>query len=400
MLKKLNTQILLGILLGIAAGVFLKEDAAMLVPIGELFLRLLKMLIVPLVLTSIIMGVVGLGDIKHLGKMGIKAGVLFVTTTVIAASIGIVLTLIIQPGKGANLELLRSSTSNIQNMATTDPTSLGMLVTHIVPSNIAGAMADGQILPVIFFALIFGMALIAIGKRAETMIKVVDSMNEAVLKMVDWIMRLAPIGVFALIASLVGLTGREAFKPLALYVTVVLVGLAIHAFIVLPSYLVAFGRFSPMHFLKNMLPAFGTAFSTSSSIATLPLTMDCLKKRLRIPDKVVSFVCPLGATINMDGTALYQAVASVFIAQVYGVNLSLTQMVIIVVTATLASVGAAAIPSAGLITMAIIFNTVGLPLEGIMLILAVDRVLDVFRTTVNVYSDAVASVIVGRGEES
>ncbi|MBT5856107.1 dicarboxylate/amino acid:cation symporter [bacterium] len=391
---KLNTQIFLGLILGVVVGLVLGDAAVLFETVGEVFLRLLKMLIIPLILSSIVMGIVSLGDVHHLGKLGGRTGFYFLGTTLLSCTLGAFIATMLKPGIGSGLTV-----ANFSGEALTNETmSWGTIFTQIVPSNIVGSMAQGQMLPTIFFALIFGAALISIGPKGEKIIQWMDSFNEVILKLVDWVMRLAPIGVFALMAALVGDTGLEAFVPLALYILTVLLGLFIHGLIFLPIILIVFGGFSPFVLIRHASPALAMAFSTSSSMATLPITMDFLKKKVGISNRVASFVCPLGATINMDGTALYQVVASIFIAQVYGIHLSMGQLAIIVVTATLASIGAAAIPSAGLVTMAIILNAVGLPIEGIGLILAVDRILDMVRTSVNVLSDLVGSVIVARRE--
>lgn len=394
MLGKLNIQIFIMIVLGILAGIFFPEYTHFLVPVGDAFLRLLKMLIIPLILSSIIIGMVSLNDMGQLGRMGVRTGAYFIGTTVIASALGIFLTFLAAPGIDADIPLVASPV--VGNTATP---SFGILFTEIIPENVVAAMAQGQMLPTIFFALILGAALMAIGPKGQKMVEIIDSFNDAILKMVNWIMQLAPIGVFALIASMVGRTGLEVLGPLGKFMLVVVAGLLIHGLVVLPILLLLFGKTHPIKFLKDLSPALGMAFSTSSSMATLPLTMQCLKNREKISNKIISFVCPLGATINMDGTALFQSVTAVFIAQLYGVDLSAMELLIVITTATLASIGAAAIPSAGLITLAIILNAIGLPLEALGMILAVDRLLDMGRTTVNVLTDAVGANIISNYEE-
>jgi len=388
---KMNTQIFLAIVLGVLTGLYATEFGLLVSPIGDVFLSLLKMIVIPLVLTSIVMGIVSLGDIKNLGKLGGWTALFFVVTTVISSAIGLVAATVFSPGKGHVLDI------GSQGVATAvQPASIIDLIVDIVPQNVFKAMADGSILPVIFFAMVLGTALISIGDRGKAFVDMIDGFNEILLKIVDWIMMVAPIGIFALIASLIARTGMEAFKPVALYVGTVLFGLGVHAFLVLPMIVIVLGKRSPIQFFRDLSPALAMAFSTSSSVATLPITMDCLKKRSSLSQRVVGFVCPLGATVNMDGTALYQLVAAVFIAQVYGITLTPLHLATILFTAVMASIAAAGIPGAGLITMVIIFNSVGIPIEGLGLILAVDRILDMCRTTVNVYSDSVGALVISR----
>lgn len=270
---------------------------------------------------------------------------------------------------------------------------------EMVPSNIFKALAEDKVLPTIFFSILLGSTLATTKDKSGPLISLFDALNEVMMKLTEWIMALAPLGVFALMATTVGKMGLSVFKPLALYMLTVLAGLGVHAFLVLPSLLRFLGLFSPWTFFKAMLSALATAFSTASSAATLPVTMECLEKNAKVPNEVVSFVVPLGATVNMDGTALYEAVAAIFIAQAYGITLTLPQQLTVSLTATLASIGAAAIPGAGLVTMVIVLKAVNLPLEGIGMILAVDRILDMCRTTVNVWGDACGSAVIARMEK-
>ncbi len=392
---KLHTQIFLGIILGVFCGILLRENAGLLQPIGDIFIRLLRMMIIPIVFSSLVVGVISLGNIQGLGRLGGRTLMYYLTTTIIAIIIGLIIVNIVKPGIGADFPMTASY--QVKDIPSSESIFLG-IVDQIVPHNIIKAAVDDQILSIIFFSIFFGTALIYLGKRADPVKKLVESFNTTVLKMTDWIMQLAPLGVFALMASLVGKIGIEAFKPLAFYMAVVLIGLAIHATVTLSSALIFIAQYSPITLFKKMFPAFATAFSTDSSVATLPVTMDCLEKNVGVSKKITGFVAPLGATINMDGTALYEAVAAMFIAQVYGIDMSITQQIMIAVTATLASIGAAGIPSAGLITMVIVLRAVNLPLEGIGLLLAVDRVLDMCRTTVNVMGDSCGAVVIARLE--
>jgi Na+/H+-dicarboxylate symporter len=395
MKMKLHTQIFLGIILGLFCGILFRENAVIFQPIGDMFIRLLRMVVIPIIFSSLVVGVLNLGNVKSLGRLGGRTFVYYLTTTLAAVFIGLLVVNMIHPGWDADIQVTESVLPDgLQNQTL----FLSDILKNLVPENIFKAMVEGQTLGLIFFSIIFGCALLAIGKKAEAMGRMVESLNEVVLKITDWIMLLAPIGVFALMASLVGKIGLAAFKPLALYMATVLIGLALHSLFVLSGILVFIGKYSPITFVKRMFPALATAFSTDSSVATLPVTMECLEKNVGISKKVTGFVTPLGATINMDGTALYEAVAAMFIAQVYGIDLTLTQQFIIALTATLASIGAAGIPSAGLITLVIVLKAVNLPLEGIGLLLAVDRILDMCRTTVNVLGDAVGALVVARLE--
>jgi proton glutamate symport protein len=392
---KLHFQIFLGILLGVLVGILFRENVVYLAPIGDLFIRMLKMVIIPIIFASLIVGVMNLGSIQNLGRLGLKTFIYYVVTSISSVSIGLIMVNLIKPGVGSTLSL---SQSTVDLDVTNAQFSFLDVFLQIVPENILAAMVNEKMLGVIFFSIIFGCAMLSIERKSMALNDVINALNNVVLKITDWIMLLAPLGVFALTAVIVGKTGFSAFKPLAFYMFTVLLALGVHVFFILIMALIFVGKYSPIKFLKNMFPALATAFSTDSSVATLPVTMDCLEKNVGVSKKVVGFVSPLGATINMDGTALYEAVAAMFIAQAYGIDLSLTQQFVIMLTATLASIGAAGIPSAGLVTMVVVLRAVNLPLEGIGLLLAVDRILDMCRTTVNVFGDACGAVIIARLE--
>lgn len=359
-------------------------------PVGSIFIKLLKMLIVPLIVATMITGVTRVGDVRRLGSLGTKTFVFYIVTTFTAVAIGLVVVNIVQPGLGGSSAGLQAPD------AVNTPVSVGSIFLGMIPDNPIRAAADGQILPLIVFSLLFGAALTTIGKRAQPLLGFFESLNDAMMKLTDWIIRLTPIGVFALIANVIVTTGPGVFANVGKYMFCVVLGLAIHATVALPLLLKFFGGASPLRFVSKMAPALTTAFSTASSSATLPLTIECVEKEAEVPPRVASFVLPLGATINMDGTALYESVAAVFIAQLYGIDLSFGQQVLVFLTATLAAIGAAGIPSAGLVTLAIVLGAVGLPLHGIGMIVAVDRVLDMFRTSVNVWGDATGCVVVNR----
>lgn len=405
---KLHWKILIGMAAGVVVGLLINESfpslgpiggwlgtiiGPMLGPVGKIFINLLKMLIVPLILASMIVGVANVGDIRKLGGIGARTFIYYVVTTWASVLVGLILVNLIHPGVGAPA----IAGGDIPDAAKT-VTGFWDIVLNLVPSSPVKAMANMDILPLIVFSLFFGAVLTMMGDRARPLLAFFESLNEAMLKMADLVIRLTPYGVFALLAAVVAQTGPAIFTNLGKYMATVAIGLLIHGAITLPLLLRFVGGVDPRQFLPAVAPALTTAFSTSSSSATLPLTMDCVEKRANVSPRVSSFVLPIGATINMDGTALYESVAAVFIAQVYGIDLTLGQQVLVFLTATLAAVGAAGIPSAGLVTMAIVLKAVGLPLEGIGMILAVDRLLDMCRTTVNVWGDTVGCAVVARLE--
>lgn len=389
----MHTQILIAIIAGILAGLALHENASHLKILGDIFISLLKMIIVPLIMASMVTGIVSIGNIRKLGRIGIRTFAYYMATTLLAVTVGLVLVNLLKPGVGAELAAETAFEPGSHQVP-----SVAKTILDIVPKNIFKAMADDKVLSVIFFSLLLGAALSSVGQAAKPIITFFDSLNTVMMKITDWIMRLAPLGVFALMAHTIGTTGLAVIRPLTLYIITVLAGLAIHACLTLPLLLMLFAKFSPFRFISHMFSAVATAFSTASSAATLPISMECLEKNTGISNKITSFVMPLGATINMDGTALYEAVAAMFIAQAYAIQLTFAQQLIIVLTATLASIGAAAIPSAGLVTMVIVLRAVGLPLEGIGMILAVDRILDMCRTAVNVWGDSCGTAVIARLE--
>ncbi|MHC5074031.1 MAG: dicarboxylate/amino acid:cation symporter, partial [Planctomycetota bacterium] len=353
---KIHTQIIIAIILGIIVGWWLKEKTEFLQIVGDLFIRLLKMIIVPLILASVVSGITQIGNIRNLGRIGLKTFIYYLITTIFAVSIGLVLVNLIQPGTGAELA------DKTVELTEQNAPSFIAIITDIIPENLFNSMAQDRVLQIIFFAILLGAAISSTGEKGKSLVNLFEAFNAVMMKITSWIMYLAPIGVFALMAVTIGKTGLGAIKSLGLYMTTVGIGLFIHAFITLPVLLFIFGMYNPLKLIKDVFSAIATAFSTASSAATLPITMECLEENTGVPNKIASFVLPLGATINMDGTALYEAVAAMFIAQAYGIELSFVQQLIIVLTATLASIGAAAIPSAGLITLVIVLKAVNLPL--------------------------------------
>ena len=361
--------------------------------IGEFFLTALKMLIVPLVAASVITGVAGLGDVRKLGRLGGISVAYYACTTLIAVTIGLIMANLWQPGVGVPLGDLGEPARKAGDVGITD------LILSLVHPNIIGAAAEMRLLPIIVFCIFFAAALSTLGDRGKPVINFFDGLNEGMMKLVEWLMWLAPIGVFALIAARLGAAGGgEAFfaqlAGLAKYALAVISGLMAHS-VVLCLLLMLVARRRVGEYIGHMATALLTAFSTASSSATMPLTMEGTKNA-EVPESARRFVIPLGATINMDGTALYEAVAVLFIAQAVGVDLTFGQQLLVLVTATMAAIGAAGIPEAGLVTMVIVLEAVGLPLEGIGLILAIDWFLDRCRTTINVFGDAVGAAVVGR----
>lgn len=361
--------------------------------IGELFLTALKMLIVPLVVASVITGVAGLGDVRRLGRLGGISVAYYAATTFIAVSIGLLMANLWQPGAGV-------PTGNMAPPEHT-PGDVGIsdFIAMLVQPNLIDAAANMKLLPLIVFSILFAAALSTIGEKGRAVFSFFEGLNDTMMKIVEWIMWFAPIGVFALIADRLGEAGGgEAFfellAGLAKYALAVISGLLAHA-AVLCLILMVLARRQIKAYLEHMATALLTAFSTSSSSATMPLTLEATKNA-GVPENARRFVVPLGATINMDGTALYEAVAVLFIAQALGVDLSFGQQMVVLVTATMAAIGAAGIPEAGLVTMVIVLEAVGLPVEGIGLILAIDWFLDRCRTTVNVFGDSVGAAVVGR----
>ncbi|MFW5739266.1 MAG: dicarboxylate/amino acid:cation symporter [Myxococcota bacterium] len=399
--KKLHVQILIALVAGVAFGWLAGPSA---VPyydwMGELFLRLLMMVVVPLIASSMIVGVTGIGNLRGLGRIGLRTVLYYVSTSFLAIVTGLLMVNLIEPGKGADLALSKTAT----DISETTP-SVRDLLLRLVPTNPIEAMVyandnpkDGaDILGVIFFSILFGICTLNVSAPyRERLIGFFDAVFQVMMKITGYVIRLAPFGVFALMAKVVGESGFAAFLPLAKYMLTVFLALLVHAVITLPALLALIGRYHPLRYAKHMLSALTTVFSSASSNATLPLTMTCARENAGISKRVTSFVLPLGATINMDGTALYECVAVLFIAQAYGVGLTASQQFLVVVTALLASIGAAGIPHAGLVMMSIVLQAVGLPLEGVGLIIAVDRVLDMCRSTVNVWSDSVGTAVVAR----
>ncbi len=409
----LHWQILVALLAGGAIGLATGPDGVLWgVPLmgafaflGTLFLNALKMLIVPLVMSSLIVGVGNVGGTTGLGRLGLKTVAYYLTTSLLAILIGLAWVNAIEPGiidgqpAGEVLGLQADSAVVADHVKDKGAGDLVAVFLRMVPPNIVQAAANGQMLGLIFFSLLFGYFAARIqGASGEALRAFWSGVYEVMMRMTELIMRLAPIGVFGLVAKTLATAGLSALLPLAGFFGTVLGALALHLFVALPLLLRLVGGVSPLRHFKAMLPALLTAFSTASSSATLPITIESVEKRAGVSNRTAGFVLPLGATINMDGTALYECVAALFIAQAYGLDLSFAQQFTVVITALLTSIGVAGIPSASLVAITIILAAIGLPAEGVGLILAVDRLLDMSRTAVNVFSDSCGAVIIARTE--
>ena len=410
---KLHWQILIALLLAVLVGWLVTAETSIfgvsLVSIfdfvGKLFLNALKMIIVPLIVSSIIMGVSNLGSGDAFGRLGGKTLLYYVVTSTFAILIGITVVNIIQPGivDGTPAkDMLGLSEDTSMVMEKVEGKSAGDVVgifLRMIPTNIVKAASEGQMLGLIFFSLLFGYFMTKIKTDLGSTLKSFwAAVFDVMMLITDLVMKFAPIGVFALVAKVMIISGFDAFRPLLTFFFTVIIALLIHIVIVMPLLLKFVGGVSPIKHYQAMMPALLTAFSTASSSATLPVTIDCVEDRAGVSNRVTSFVLPLGATVNMDGTALYECVAAIFIAQAYGLDLTFGTQVSIVILALMTSIGVAGIPSASLVAIAIILAAIGLPAEGIGLILAVDRVLDMCRTAVNVFSDSCGAVIIGRTE--
>lgn len=393
-------QILIALVLGGFFGYFFPEWTIHTNWIGDVFLRGLNMIIIPLILCSISTGVASVGTADNLGRLGAKTMGYYVLSTLVAIVTGFFFVMLIKPGVGADLGF-KIPVENIS--AVSD--SFGQTLIKIVPSNIFDSMVQGHMLSIIFFAVIFGYFITKVGDKPRLlMMDVLNAVLDVIMKITMFVIKFTPLGIFSISAKviaqqiLLGNQVSEVISRLGLYFLTVLLGLTVHGLITLPLFVKFLGRANPIKHMRNMSTPLLTAFSTSSSNATLPLTMEAVQVEDGVSNKIASFTLPLGATINMNGTALYECVAVMFIAQAYGIDLTFGQQIIVIFTALLAAIGSAGIPMAGLVMMAVVLKAVGLPLEGIGLILAVDRILDMFRTTINVYGDTCCAVIIAKSE--
>ena len=404
----LSTQIFISLLIGALFGVvihywvpssYIKDTViveGVLYVVGQGFIRLMQMLVVPLVFCSLICGSMAIGDTKTLGKVGVKTIGFYLVTTALAVCVALGSALLINPGRGLDMDAVQKGTVS----SSTEATSLVDTLLNIIPKNPVQSMANGDMLPIIVFALFVGIMLAKLGTRGSVVANFFSQFNDVMMEMTMAIMKIAPIGVFCLIARTFATVGFSAFAPMLKYMGNVTLALAIQCLIVYQILLFVFTRLNPLKFIKKFLPVMGFAFSTATSNATIPMSIDTLSKKMGVSKQISSFTIPLGATINMDGTSIMQGVAVVFIAQAYGIPLTMGNLATVVVTATLASIGTAGVPSVGLVTLAMVLNSVGLPTEGIALIMGIDRILDMIRTAVNITGDAVCTTIVCHQEGS
>lgn len=394
---QLSTKILIGLVAGIVVGALLQgaPDIAntWIKPFGTLFLNLIKMIIVPLVLASLVVGTCGLGDVKKLGRIGGKTLAYYLLTTAFAVTLGLILANIFNVGAGFTLP------ADVKAAEAKEIPSFVDTLLNIIPTNPIKAMADGNMLQIIAFALFLGGGIVVLGDRGKPLYNFFDSLAEASYKITGGIMSLAPYAVFALIVPVVATNGPKVLLPLISVIIIVYAGCFLHAALVYSSTVSVFAKMSPLKFFKGVFPAQAIAFTTCSSAAALPVNMKRTEEELGVSKGISSFVLPLGATINMDGTALYQGVCALFIANVYGIDLTIAQQATIVLTATLASIGTAGVPGAGLIMLTMVLQSLGLPLEGLALVAGIDRILDMARTTVNITGDSACAVVIAASEK-
>lgn len=404
--KKINltSKILICLFLGAVLGLILKtmpdgfiKDTLFLNGIlkilGDGFIRAIKMLVVPLVLVSLACGATSMGDVKKLGRIGGKTLLFYICTTALAISISIVIALLINPGIGLDMSSIVTSDPTIS-----DSKSFADIILNMIPSNPFESMVNAEMLQIIVFALLLGTAINLVGKKAEPVKKLLESFNEICMKMIELIMNLAPFGVFGLMATTFANTGFDAMIPLLKYMAAILISLAIQGFVIYSGLLKAFTGLDLKPFYKKFTKVAAVTFSTSSSSASLPVSKEAMEE-LGVDSSISSFTLPLGATINMDGTSIMQGTAAIFISQVYGIDLGLPGILTIILTATLASIGTAGVPGVGMITLSMVLNSVGLPIEGIGLILGIDRILDMCRTTINVMGDCACTLIISKKEK-
>ncbi len=415
----LHWQILIAIVLAVFAGWLTGAEGSLFGIhfvviydfLGDIFLSALKMIIVPLVMSSIIIGVVGIGGHHSLARLGWKTILFYLGSSLLAIVVGLILVNITQPGlidghpAGEQLHLHADADELDEVLARAEGGSSSILdlFKRMVPSNVIAAAAEGSMLGLIFFSLVFGFFMTRVDKeKGQTLISFWQGVSEVMMLMTMWVMRFAPLGVFGLVAETIAETGFGAFKPMLMFFITVVLALLFHMLVTMSVLLRLLGKVSPVRYFKHLSPVLLTAFSTASSAATLPMTMETLEKDVGVSNGTTSFVLPLGATINMDGTALYECVAAMFIAQAYGLDLTFLQQFTIVFTALITSIGVAGVPAASLVAIAVILGVMGLPLDGIALLMVTDRVLDMMRTAVNVYGDSCAAVIIARteGEET
>lgn len=402
--KGLTTKIFIGLLVGLVVGILvyylpegtLRDDIlidGIFQLLGQVFLRGIMMMVVPLVFISLVNGTASMGDVKKLGRVGARTILFYLVTTAFAVTLALALGYLLKPGIGLDLGAVEQIETTIN-----EKTPLVQILYEMVPRNPISAMAEGNMLQIIVFAIITGIGLSVLGDKVKLIIQIFEQLNELVMKLVGFVMLFAPLGVFGLIARTFATVGYVALVPLLKYIIAVYIGLILHAGLVYSGMLKGLTGLSPIKFYKKFFPAMSVAFSTASSNATIPINLEINEKQLGVPRNIAAFTIPLGATINMDGTAIMQGVATFFIAQVYNIPLNIGAILTVVLTATLASIGTAGVPGAGTIMLSMVLQSIGLPLEGIGLIMGIDRLVDMGRTTVNITGDAVCTVIIAKRE--
>lgn len=390
---KLWLKILIGVAVGLALGALLGENARYLQPVGDIFLNLIRMLVIPLVLASMTVGITSIHDPKKLTRVGVKSLLIYLVTTAIAITIGIGLAYLIKPGVGANLGQMAS-----EPIVLVESPRLSEILLNIVPSNPVASLAEGNILQVIVFAIFLGLALNLCGEKARPLLRVIEALAETMYRLTNIIMEFAPYGVAAIMAYVAGKFGFETLYSLFKFLLTNYIGCTIQVIFVYGGILWFITKLRPLPFIKGMGDAIMLALSTNSSSATLPVTLHCVQENLGVSKNIANFVLPLGSTVNMNGAAIFQGISAVFMAQAYGIDLAWQQLLVITVTAVLSAVGAAGIPGTGFIMLAVVLQSVGLPIEGIATLFAVDRIREMFSTVVNVMGDAVAAVWVAKTE--
>jgi Na+/H+-dicarboxylate symporter len=388
---KLWQQIFIALVAGLAVGMIIGPPAAAIKPIGTVFINAIKMLIVPLIFVSLVCGVTSMHDMHKMGRIAVKTVVIYLLTTAVAITIGLGLGTLFQPGAGIDLGAAMA-------IEPKEAPSLIDTFVGLIPKNPIGAMADGNVLQIIVFALLFGIAINLAGEPGQKIKQFFDWLAEVIYKLTAIVISFAPYGVFALMAWVAGTYGLDVLLPLGTVILAVYAGCVIHAVVVYGGAITFIAKLNPIRYFQGIAEAQAVAFTTTSSSGTLPVTMGCVQKNLGVSRGVSSFVLPLGATINMDGTALYQGVCALFVAQAYGIDLVFGDYVTIILTSTLASIGTAGVPGAGLIMLSLVLTSVGLPLEGVALIAGIDRILDMARTALNVTGDGAVSVLVAKSE--
>lgn len=398
---KLWHKIVIALILGSLTGLLIGEQATVFAPIGQMFINAIRMIVIPIIFTSVVCSVMAISDVNTMGRLTFKAMVMYILTMAIATGIGLGLAILIQPGVGLPKEMVESALKGNSMIAgiisTSTHTNIIDTITSIIPANPFSAFANGEILPTILFALVIGLAIVSVGKPARPVADFFQAAMMIMFKATQFVLYFAPIGVFALIAQVVGTVGVEILKQLSLLVLTIYIGCFLNAVFIYGAILF-YCRLSPFTFFKKMMAPMAFAFSTGSSAATLPLNLQTVHKRLGVSSGITEFILPLGATINMNGLSVYLGVAALFVANIFGVHLNLWQYALIIMTSTLASIGAAGVPMSGIVVMSIVLGSVGLPLEAIALIAGVDRIIEMVTTVINITGDAVTAVAVAKSE--